>query len=247
MATKIAVASVTSNPGLHVTLSTERDRKARQGCIGEWDMLTVAGDVMTDLSGNGNNFIFINTPSVGATGVTFDGANYADMVLSAALLDSYSCLLVAKATATGGYYAFGTLNSTDNVGVSVRLLASRMDFYVGSGGNTVTGPPCTSVAWGAGLYTVERLQGRARAIRAGRLATNNALSPHTLQDTRTRWRLGAKASTSGSDHDVADNFLPAGTIVAYAMLFNRIVGYAQSMCLEEYIKAKMAARGITYL
>jgi len=246
MSTKIAVGSATLNPAQHLTLTTERDRKAKLGCIGEWDMATFSsGTVMTDLSGKGNHFTLISAASVGATGVTFNGANYADVVLPAALLDNYSFLVVAKAAA-GGFYAFGSANLTDIIGATVRLSANRMDLYVGQAANSASGPACTTVAWGAGLFTVEKLTGRARSVAAGRLATNHTIVFNTLPDTRARWRLGAKASTVGSDHDVADGFLPAGTIVAYAMLFNRVVGYAQSLCLHEYVKAKMTARGITY-
>lgn len=267
MATNISLASLsTRNPALKLTTSSDRELRAKEGCIGEWDMLTFdAGDnkKLLDLSGNANHFNFISAPTLVTAGLTTDsgGVNYADMVLASPLVDNYSILFVGRGDASSNTaYMAGTFNNTALDGVfwgpttNFGLLA-----YLDSTSRTASAQPTSSgypsaatvsaapYPYPSQIFTVQKRFIRNRPTSGGRLLNHIGINKGTGAG-RSRWRLGGVAQTVGGDDAVyyQKPGLPACTFTfAYMMLFNKVKDYEEGFCLHEYIKAKMAARGVT--
>lgn len=235
----------TGNPALAQALSGEVARRARRHLVAEFDMQTLSGSVLTDLSGNGNNATFTAAPTVTAEGITFNGTYYADFVLAAALQENYSFVVVMKG-APSGYIVFGSRNVTDGIGAWLRNNSPGPILSAGVESNDCTiSPALTGSAYAALIGKVyPGNQARGKVLGSGILGYRNTLRPDFVLDTRTRWRIGGAAQTSGGDHNAPYLLLDTGTI-AYIMLFNTVTDEDQDGAILEYITATLAPRGIT--
>jgi hypothetical protein len=225
--------------------ANDRTRMALRGCIGEWDMQTRTGSVLTDLSGAGHNFTFSASPNVTSTGIDFGGTNYADTTISPAMVKDFTMAIVLNA-GDFGYYAFSNANDSDHVGVSFRPAGF-------GGGCDIEGPfanfaygPGSVGQWTSAIATFANGLGKNMSLKGGRSTMTMFLREMNTNEmgSRTLWRLGGSATTSGGNHDAVQAFTFRGTI-AYALLFNVVKSYAEIAAINDYLKPKLAARGIT--
>jgi hypothetical protein len=239
MATKINLAGSSGNPGMRLGSTSDRDRIARRGVIGEWDMLTISGGTqLDDLSGNANHFVFSAAPTTDAEGWVADGTTYADMTLAAALTTDYSFAIVYKTSGTG-FHIFGNASVSGGTGLSIRMHTQQR--LVGPATNEAY---ITGSGWKGMLAVVDQKHARFRNLSGGLLDTTHMLrefSAAELAAMPATWRIGGQG-VGGALTSPA----PAGAKVSYLMMFDTVVDFNQSTCLSEYIAEKMAARGVTY-
>ncbi|HEX7891476.1 MAG TPA: hypothetical protein VF522_19145 [Ramlibacter sp.] len=250
MGVKQIIPGKTGNIAMPI-MQTDIARVARRNMIAEFDMLTYDGGnpkLLLDQSGNGFNATFLNNPTVGATGVTFDTINYADFDLTTDLVDDYAFTCVVKTT-TSGRYIFGNHNSADGKGrsfnafsggaqVDLRGHATSLHAYCAFPGSTV---------WMA-LHA--RCLDRTMFMRD--LVTKPYLGQWgTLQSTQTsgrlRWRIGAGATTVGGDSNVSEVPLSNTGTIAYCAVFKKATDVAQEQALLKYLHDRLTARGITLI
>lgn len=231
----------TKDPRFPLLGAGEITRFAHEGMIAEWDMQTLIGSSLRDLTGQGNHALFNAPPTVTSQGISFNGTYWADMTLPAPLLNEFSFFLVHRVPGDG-YLAFGDRNASSKQGYSLRMFGnvqinSQSDF------NDGTGPVSNGTIWTATIVKVDA-EGHARikSLTGGILGYTHVLRADG-DDVRTLWRIGAGiANLSGTD----SAYLPlASGTLAYAGIFSRMPSEDQDAALLSYLRTALAPRGIT--
>jgi len=215
-------------------------RFAHEGMIAEWDMKTLNGNSLRDLTGQGNHALFNAAPTVTAQGISFNGTYWADMTLTAPLLNEFAFFLVHRVPADG-YLAFGDRNASTRQGYCLRMI-NYAQVYSQSDSNEGLGPVSNGNIWTATIVKVDA-EGHARikSLTGGVLGYTHALRADG-DDLRTMWRIGAGiANLNGADSVYQP--LMSGTL-AYAGIFNRMPSEDQDAALASYLRAALAPRGI---
>jgi len=251
MALKITVPGKTGNIASPI-ITTSIERIARRNLIAEFDMLTYDGGnpkLLLDQSGNGFNATFLNNPTVGATGVTFDSVNYADFDLTTDLVDDYAFFCVVK-TSASGRYIFGNHNTTENKGRSLNAF---------SGGSqvTITGHETSIHAYTTYTNASTWMALHGRCVDRTMFLRDLCLRPYTGQwgtirsaatSGRLRWRIGGAAKTVAADTNVASGLELSNTgVIAYCGVFSRATDVAQEQALLKYLNNALTSRGITLI
>jgi hypothetical protein len=230
----------TKDPRFPLLGAGEIARFAHEGMIVEWDMKTLVGNSLRDLTGQGNHALFNAAPTVTAQGISFNGTYWADALIQPALKNEFSFFLVSKVPGDG-YIAFGNRNATTQQGHSLRMLPN-MQLNGQSDFNDCAGPVSNGNVWTAVIVKVDA-EGHARikSLTGGILGYTHILRADG-DDLRTLWRIGAGiGNLNGTD----SAYLPlASGVLAYAGIFNRMTSEDQDAALLSLLRASLTPRGI---
>lgn len=239
MSTLLSLRTSPDNMALHVrdTASVA----ALSGILAEWDMKTIAGTAMTDVSGNGNTATFTGTPTITAFGVSFNGTYWADATIAALPGDNFSFFYVAKIFGEG-YYAMGSFNNAlGPMGHAFRAMPGFTELFASDLNNSSqVGSPMANDKWYSAFANIDKRHGRVRGITQGPGLWAPTLREDNAASTRTRWRIGAAFTTA----EAALLPLVSGEI-AYCGIFKRVLSEGDIYRLIPYIQSKLTPRGIT--
>jgi hypothetical protein len=218
---------------------------AQVGMVGEWDFMTFSGSdpkVMLDRSGNGKDANWQTAPTPGSDGITLGSANtnYARTGVTG-LVSAYSALVVFKPL-TGMLASCpflcnwgaqqGSMLWTQTSGATL-----KHQMQVGSGAQQVFCDTVTPNAWMAVLHTVDDTGERWRNLIAA-----TAYTGATGARASREWVIGgAWNGTDGATVQYINRF----TTFGYAALYGRVVAPSEDATILSYVRAKMAARGVT--
>lgn len=223
--------------------SNEVSLYAREGMIAEFNFRNFSSSTVCPnlITGSGvSDVTYASAPTVSSsTGVALDGTHIGTFT-TPTLNDNYSVFIAARNIADG-YNCFGSFNTTDGVGTGLRVQSGMMTLMTGKVSNYCNIGTPTAGVWHGWISRIVNKQGRGRNI----TSRVYAVTPVRWNlDTRTNWKVGACAQTTGANHDV-DWFPSATGNIVYAALWNKVLTTQQEQAWLTTVSALLATSSIT--